>query len=78
LHHQNPVLPTQQGPDIPTELKNQEADLKSYLIKIIDNFKDDINNSFKDIPENTGKQVETLKRKQVIPLKKYRKTESNR
>jgi hypothetical protein len=36
---------------------NQESALKSYLTKIIESFKEDINNSLKEIQENTGKQV---------------------
>ena len=40
--------------------ENQEADLKSYLMKIIESFKEDINNSLKEIQENTGKQVKEL------------------
>jgi hypothetical protein len=40
--------------------ENQEADLKSYLKRTIESFKDDINNSLKEIEENAGKQVEAL------------------
>jgi chromosome segregation ATPase len=40
--------------------ENQEADLKSYLMKIIESFKKDINNSLKEIQENTGKKVKEL------------------
>jgi hypothetical protein len=50
--------------------ENQEADLKSYLMKIIKSFKEDTNNSLKEIQEKTCKQVEALKRKQINPLKK--------
>jgi hypothetical protein len=35
--------------------ENQEADLKSYLMKIRESFKEVINNSLKEIQENTGK-----------------------
>ena len=45
--------------------ENQEADLKSYPMKIIESFKEDVNNSLKEIQENIGKQVEPLKRKQI-------------
>jgi len=31
--------------------ENQEVDLKSYLMKIIESFKEDINNSMKEIQE---------------------------
>ena len=49
--------------------ENQKADLKSYLMKTIESFKEDINNSLKEIQENTGKQVEALK-DETSPLKK--------
>ena len=41
--------------------KNQEADLKSYLMKIIESFEEDINNSLKEVQENKGKRVEAIK-----------------
>jgi esterase/lipase len=41
--------------------ENQEADLKSYLMKIIESYKEDINNSLKEIQGNAGKQVKELK-----------------
>jgi esterase/lipase len=40
--------------------ENQESVLKSYLMKIIESFKEDINNSLKEIQENTGKQLKEL------------------
>ena len=40
--------------------ENQEADLKSYLKRTIESFKDDINNSLKEIQKNTIKQVKEL------------------
>jgi esterase/lipase len=40
--------------------ENQESVLKSYLMKIIESFKEDINNSLKEIQDNTGKQVKEL------------------
>ena len=44
---------------------------------VIEDFKKNINNSLKEIQENTGKQVEALKEETQIPLKNYRKTQSN-
>ena len=38
-------------------------------MKIIESFKDDINNSLKEIQENTGKQVEALKKETNKSLK---------
>jgi hypothetical protein len=73
-----PSNPTTSSPEYPNTPKKHDGDLKSFLMKIIESFKDDINNPVKEKQENTGKQVEKpLKRKQIYPLKKYRKTESN-
>ena len=47
--------PNTASPEYTNTPENQEADLKSYLMKIIESFKDDINNSQKEIQENTGK-----------------------
>jgi hypothetical protein len=41
--------------------ENHGADLKSYLMDIIESFKEDINNSLKEIQKNTGKELEALK-----------------
>ena len=38
-------------------------------MKIIENFKEDINNSLKEIQENTGKQLEALKEETNKSLK---------
>ena len=65
--------PTTASPGYTNTPENQDADLKSYLMKIIELFKEGINSSQKEIQENTGKQVDSLKRKQINPLKKYRK-----
>jgi FtsZ-binding cell division protein ZapB len=43
-------------------------DLKSYLMMLIEGFKE-INNSLKEIQENTGKQVESLKEETQKSLK---------
>jgi hypothetical protein len=40
----------------------QDSDLKSYLMMVVVDFKEGINNSLKQIQENTAKQVEALKR----------------
>lgn len=58
--------------------KKHDADLKYHLIKIIETFKKDINNSFKETQENTVNQVGALKekkKKQINSSKKYRKTQ---
>jgi CRISPR/Cas system endoribonuclease Cas6 (RAMP superfamily) len=43
-------------------LEKQDSYLKAHLIKIIENFKEDINNSLKEIQENIDKQVKELKK----------------
>ena len=43
--------------------ENQEADIKSYLMKIIESFKEEINNSLKEKQKKkiqTGKQLKEL------------------
>ena len=56
-----PSSSTTTSPAYTNILENQEADLKSYLIKIIKSFKEDINNSLTEIQKSTGQQVEALK-----------------
>ena len=55
-----PSSPTTASPEYTNTPENQESVLKSYLMKIIESFKEDINNSLKEIQENTGKQVKEL------------------
>ena len=57
--------------------KKQDSDIKSHLLMMIKDFKEDMNNSLKEIKDNTGKQ-KPLKRKHKNPLKNYRKTQPNR
>ena len=59
-----PSSPTTASFSYPNTPENQDSDLKSHLIMMIDDFKKDINNYLKDIQENTGKQVEDLMGKQ--------------
>ena len=67
-YHQTPVLPQQQVLDTPTDQKNQDLDLKLYLMILVEDFKKD-NNSLKEIQENTDKQVEDLKEETQKSLK---------
>jgi hypothetical protein len=55
-----PSFPTTASPEYTNTPENQKSVLKSYLMKIIESFKKDINNSLKPIQENTGKQVTEL------------------
>jgi hypothetical protein len=64
-----PSYPTTTSPRYPNTPENHNADLKSYLMKIIEAFMEDINNSLTEIQENTGKQVEALKEERNKPLK---------
>jgi hypothetical protein len=56
-----PISSTTASPGYPNIPENNEANLKSDLMKIVESFKEYINNSLKEIQENTGKQVEALK-----------------
>lgn len=50
-----------ESPGYSNETKAKEDDLKSYLIKMIQVFDEQINKPIKEIQENTFKQVETVK-----------------
>jgi hypothetical protein len=50
-------------------LENQDSDLKSLLMMMIEDFNKDINNSLKEIQENTGKHLEALKEETQKSLK---------
>jgi hypothetical protein len=56
-----PSSPTTANPRYSNTTENQDIDLKSYFMKLIESFKKDKNNSLKEIKENTGKRVESLK-----------------
>ena len=60
LASSEPSSPTTASPEYTKIPENQESVLKSYLMKIIESLKKDINNSLKEIQENTGKQVKEL------------------
>ena len=45
---------------------------------MIEDLKEDINNSLKETQDNIGKQIEALKEEKHESLKKYRKTQTNR
>jgi hypothetical protein len=49
------------SPGYPNTHDKQESDLKSYLLKMIEDFKENKKKTFKDIQENATKQVETFK-----------------
>jgi hypothetical protein len=53
--------PTLANPGYPNTCKKQDSELKSYIMRLVEDFKKGINNSLKEIQENTAKQVEVLK-----------------
>jgi gas vesicle protein len=61
LASSEPSTSTTASPGYPKTMENQDSDLKSNLMMLIEDFKKHINNSLKQIRENTGKQVEALK-----------------
>ena len=69
---------TEPGSPIPTSPgytntpENQEANIKSYLMKIIESFKEDMNNSLKKIQKKMGKLVEALKEETQKSLKEIK------
>jgi predicted RNase H-like nuclease (RuvC/YqgF family) len=64
-----PSTPTTESPGYPNTPEKQDLDLKSYLMMLVENFKEDINNFLKEIQENTAKQVEALKEETQKSLK---------
>jgi uncharacterized protein YukE len=55
-----PSSPTPASPRCPNTPEEQDCDLKSHLMKMIEAFKEDVNNSHKETQENTIKQVKEL------------------
>jgi hypothetical protein len=55
-----PSYPTTASPGYPNIAEEQENDLNSNLMKIIEAFKEERNSFLKEIHENTTKQVEAL------------------
>jgi hypothetical protein len=74
LASSEPSNPTTANPGYANTPEKQDADLKSYLMMLVEDCKKGINNSLKEIQENTTKQVEVLKEEHKNPLKNYRKT----
>jgi chromosome segregation ATPase len=75
-----PSTPTTTSPGYHNTPEKQDADLKSYFMMVVEDFKTDFNNSLKEIQENTAKQLEETqkslkelqenKTKQVMELNK--------
>lgn len=58
MAHSEQRDPTTTTPGYDNTTEAQESDLKFYLIKMIDAFKEEMNKSPKEIQENNIKQVE--------------------
>jgi hypothetical protein len=71
LASSEPNSPTIARPGHTITLKKQGLDRKSLLMKMIEGFKKNINNSLKEIQE-------PLKRKNKNPLRNYRKTQTGK
>jgi hypothetical protein len=68
LASSEPNSPTIASPGYPNTPEKQDSDLKSLLMMMIEDFKNDINNSLKEMQENTRKHLEALKEEtQKIP-----------
>jgi hypothetical protein len=63
LASSEPSSPNTASPGYCNTLENQDSDLRSHFMMMIEDFYMDINNSLKEIQENTGKQLDTLKEK---------------
>jgi len=61
LASSEPRSPTTVSPEYPSTLENQDLDLNSQLMMMLEDFKKDISNSLNEIQENIDKQVEALK-----------------
>jgi hypothetical protein len=70
-----PRFPTTASPEYNNTPENQEAVLKSYLMKIIASYKEDIKNSLKEIQENTGKQIKELIQDLKVEVETIKKTQ---
>jgi F0F1-type ATP synthase membrane subunit b/b' len=68
-HPQNSVHPPQRVLDTPNTPVQEDMDLKSYLMMVVEDFKKGISNSLKEIQENTAKKVEALKEEAQNSLK---------
>jgi hypothetical protein len=55
-----PSRPTTVSSGYPNTPEKQDSDLKSYLMMLVEDFKNGINNSLKEIQEDTAKKVEAL------------------
>jgi hypothetical protein len=64
-----PSMPTTVSPGYPNTPGKQDADLKFYLMMLVEDFKECNNNTLKEIKDKTAKQVEVLKEESQISLR---------
>jgi hypothetical protein len=57
-----PSTSTSASPGYPNTPGKQDSDLKSYLMMLVEDIKEDFNNSLKEIQENTAKELQVLKK----------------
>jgi hypothetical protein len=69
LTSSEPNSPTTVSPGYSITPEEHDMDPKSLLMMIMEDVKEEINNSFKDIQENTGKLLEALKEQTQKSLK---------
>jgi septal ring factor EnvC (AmiA/AmiB activator) len=70
-----PSSSTTASPGYPNTPEKRDSDLNSHLMKMIEELKEEINNSLK-IQENTSKQIEALKEETHKFLKEIQETQS--
>jgi hypothetical protein len=61
------ISPTSASCEYPNTPEQQDCDLKSHLMKIIEAFKEDINDFLKEIQEKQSNLHKSLKIKQTNP-----------
>ena len=77
-----PSTPTSPSPGHPNTPEKLDPDLKAYLIMMVEDIKEDFNNSLKEIQENAAKELQVLKEKQenttkqVVVLKEKQESTS--
>jgi hypothetical protein len=69
LASSEPSMPTTASPACLNTPEEQDSDLKSYLMMLVEDFKKGINNLLKEIQKSTAKQVEALKEEEQKSLK---------
>jgi hypothetical protein len=69
LASSEPNFPTTVSAGYPNTSVNEDSDIKSHLMRMLEHIKEDINNSLKEIQENIGKPLEAFKEEPQKSLK---------